>query len=182
MAYVLMRTVSDNNGKITLVPCEPALQLSIFSKPELKTNYYYLDEANNELYLLLNKGLYSIKDLTNGWKAVMATDYAFVIRYNYKLKTNKVFLIFLKKHYSNRSIVNLFFNILFLKQGLSKNARKRLIMLIMNRPEMHQHVYRLDKRAIYLNRDFHFELHAKHFLKTGVITTHDFFQYEESNY
>lgn len=181
MAYVLMRTVSDNNGMIELVPCEPALQISVYRRANLHTNYYYLDEDNNEIYFMVEKGLYSIKDLVKGWKVVITTKHAFIFRCNYEQKVNKVFFILFQKHYSNRSIVNVFFNVLFLNQGLSKNARKRVLALLMTRPEMHCECYRLGHKEIFLKRNMHFCLRTRDEVAKGLLTTHDFFRYETSN-
>lgn len=177
MSNVLMRTLFDGEGMVRLVPCEPAFQLKIFRENEqsLLTTNYYLDE-NDDLYFLLERGLHSIKELSSGWRVVIAVDFAIIFRTGNEYKPTRVYRIPLNSYYCQNSVANLFLNILLSKQELSNKVRRKLIMILISRPEINSQCFRIGHSELFLNKNFRFLFKHEGKKYTGVLTTFKFFE------
>ena len=177
MSNVLMRTLFDGEGMVRLVPCEPAFQIKFFREHEesLLTTNYYLDE-NDDLYFLLERGLHSLKELSSGWKAIIAVNTAFIFRIGIVDKSTKIYRIPLQDFYCSNSVANLFLNILLSKLELSSRVRRKLIMILISRPEINAHCFRIGHAELFLNKNFRFLLKHNGKKYTGVLTTFKFYE------
>lgn len=167
MGNVLMQVLVDNL-KIKLLKSDLQIDTN-----DLLNKSYYLDESST-LYLYLNKGLYSIKDLSYGFKLVIGIDCAYLLKLTKNSEVKFIEKILLPVYYVANNVGNVFLNLLFNNKLNNKKLKKTLITHFLSRKEVNGKVFRFGKNTLYLTGSFRFLLKLGNKKVTGNIQTFDF--------